>query len=134
MEVDVREKQLLTLEYHAVRNADIAYVATGPRGADRLHHRLLSADALQYRIRADTLRQILDAGQTFITALCHDVGRAKFQSEHLAFFVPAHGDDPFRAHLPRGEHGQQTYGSVAYDSNRHAWLHVRRVGGEPTRP
>src|SRR6266566_5860177 len=117
MKVDVREEQLLSLEFYVVRNADIAYVAPGPRGADRLHHRLLGADALQNCVCPETLRQILDADHTFITALRHDVCRAKLQSELLSFFVPAHGDDPFRAHLPGGEHGQQTYGSVADDSN-----------------
>src|SRR6266852_2624784 len=134
MKVDVREEQLLSLEFYVVRNADIAYVAPGPRGADRLHHRLLSADALQNCVCPETLRQILDADHTFITALRHDVCRAKLQSELLSFFVPAHGDDPFRAHLPGGEHGQQTYGSVADDSNRHAWPYVSCVGGKPPRP
>src|SRR5712692_2521167 len=134
MKVDVREEQLLTLEFYAVRNADIADVTTWSSGADRLHHRLLSADALQNRLCSHTLRQILDAGHTFITALRHDVCRAELQSELLSFFVAAHGDDPFRAHLPGGEHGQQTYGSVADDSNRHLWPYVRRFGGKPTRP
>jgi hypothetical protein len=76
MKVNVREEQLLTLEFHAVRNADITDVATWSGGADRLHHRLLRADALQYRIRPHILRQILDAGHTFITALRHDRSRA----------------------------------------------------------
>src|SRR6267143_5836866 len=134
MKVDVREEQLLTLEFHAVRNADIADVPTWSSGADRLHHRLLSADALQNCVCPETLRQILDADHTFIAALRHDLCRAKLQSELLSFFVPAHGDDPFRAHLPGRKHGQQTYGSVAYDSNRHAWPYVRRAGGKPTRP
>src|SRR5713101_5809311 len=134
MKVDVREEQLLTLEFHTVRNADIADVATWSSGPDRLHHRLLGADALQNRICPHTLRQILDAGHTVITALLHDVCRAKLQSELLSFFVAAHGHDPFRAHLPGGEHGQKTYSSVADDSNRHAWPYVRRVGGKPTRP
>src|SRR5437016_722423 len=134
MKVNVGEEQFLTFEFHAVRNADIAYVATGPRGADRLHHRLLSADALQYRIRTYTLRQILDAGHTFITALFYDVGRAELQSKLLSLFMAAHGDDPFCPHLPGGEHSQQTNGSVTYDSNSRAWLHVCRGGGEPTGP
>src|SRR5712692_5463936 len=105
MKVDVREEQLLTLEFHAVWNSDIADVATWSSGADRLHHRLLSADALQNRVCPHTLRQILDAGHTFITTLLHDVCRAKLQSELLSFSVPAHGDDPFRAHLSGGENG-----------------------------
>src|SRR5258708_20029728 len=134
MKVDVREEQLLTLEFHAVRNADIADVATWSSGADRLHHRLPSADALQNRVCPHTLRQILDAGHTFITALLHDVCRAKLQCELLSFFMPAHGDNPFRPHLPGGEHSQQTHGSVAYDRNRHAWLYVRRIRSEPARP
>src|SRR5437660_5722211 len=134
MKVDVREEQLLTVEFYAVRNADIADVATWSSGADRLHHGLLRADALQNRVCPHTLRQILDAGHTFITALLHDVCRAKLESELLSFFVPAHGDDPFRAHLPGGEHGLQTYGSVADDNNHHAWLYLRRVSGKPTRP
>src|SRR5205807_7537624 len=105
MKVDVREEQLLTVEFHAVRNADIADVATWSSGADRLHHRLLSADALQNRVCPHTLRQILDAAHTFIAALRDDVRRAKLQSEFLPRLVAAHGDDPFRAHLPGGEHG-----------------------------
>src|SRR6266581_8727165 len=134
MKVNVGEEQFITVEFHAVRNADITDIATGSRGADRLHHRLLSADTLQNGVCPHTPRQILNAGHTFITALLHDVCRAKLQSELLSLFVAAHGDDLFRAHLPGGEHGQQTYGSVANDSNRHAWPYVRRVGGKPTRP
>src|SRR5712692_5494107 len=38
MKVNVREEQLLSLEFHVMRNADIADVATLSCGADRLHH------------------------------------------------------------------------------------------------
>src|SRR5216683_2129424 len=103
MKVDVREEQLLTLEFYAVRNADIADVTTWSSGADCLDHRLLSADALQNRVCSHTLRQIVDAGHTFITALFHDVGRAELQSKLLSLFMAAHGDDPFCPHLPGGE-------------------------------
>src|SRR5260370_8345487 len=102
MKVDVREEQLLTLEFDPVRNADIADVAAGPRGAARLHHRLLSADPLQYRIRADTLRQILDAAHAFITALRHDVRSTKLHTKLLSLPLTAPDDEPSPPHpLPR---------------------------------
>src|SRR5260370_7856561 len=100
MKVDVREEQLLALEFYVVRNADIAYVAPGPRGANRLHHRLLSADALQNCVCPETLRQILDADHTFITALPHDVCLAKLHTELLSFFLPPHAAHPFHPPLP----------------------------------
>src|SRR5258708_29934960 len=109
VKVNVSEEQLLSLEFYVVRNADIAYVAAGPRGADRLHHRLLSADALQYRIRADTLRQILDAGHAFITALRHDFRSTKLHSNLLSLLVTAHGDDPFPPHALSADPNHQTY-------------------------
>jgi len=62
-----------------------------PMSRIRRHHRLLSADALRYRIRAHTFRQILDAGHPFITALRHDIRSTRLQSELLSVFVPAHG-------------------------------------------
>src|SRR5258708_3300103 len=120
MKVNVSEKQLLTLQFYVVRNVDLADVAAGSRGVDRLHHRLLSADALQYRICPHTLRQILNADHAFVTALRHDICRAKLQSKLLSLLVTAHGDDPFRPHLLRGEHSQQANAAITHDSNGHA--------------
>ena len=48
MQVHVREEQFRAIEPHAMRHADVADVAAGPGRVDRLHHRLLRADALQH--------------------------------------------------------------------------------------
>ena len=48
MQVNEIKEQLLSVEFNAVRDADVADVPAGPRGFDRLHHRLLGADAFQH--------------------------------------------------------------------------------------
>jgi hypothetical protein len=37
----VAEEQLLAIQFHPVRDSDMADVPSGPRGLDGLHHRLL---------------------------------------------------------------------------------------------
>src|SRR5437879_3344708 len=131
MKVDEREEQLLTLEFHVMRNADIVDVATGPGGADRLHHRFMGADALQHRICAYTLRHVFNTSYALISAFRHDIGHAEFQSKLLSLFMTAHGDDSLRTLLFRGEDRQEADGSVAHDSNRHARFHVGCILREP---
>src|SRR5439155_17632859 len=118
VELDVREEQLLTVERYTVRNADVTYIAAWARGIDRLHHRLLRANTLQHRIGTDSIGQFLDARNTFITSLNHNVGRSKFACEFLARRVAAHCDDSLRAHLFRGEHAKQSDRAVADHCNR----------------
>ena len=49
---------------------------------DRVHHRLLRADALQHCVGTDAASQVLDAGHTFVAAFGHDVGRAELTGKH----------------------------------------------------
>ena len=90
-----------------------------------------SADALQHRVRTDAVGQILDAGDAFVTALGHDVGRAELAGELLPRRVTAHRDDPLGTHLPGREHTEEADRAVTDDRDRPARLHVGRIGGEP---
>src|SRR2546422_10651755 len=101
VEVDVGEEQLLAVKLDPVRDPDVAHVAATASGLDRLHHRLLRTDALQHRVRTDSIGQLLDSLHAFITAFGHDVGRAEFASELLPRLVAAHRNDPPGAHLLR---------------------------------
>ena len=131
MQMDVGEEQLPPVEFHTVRDADIAHIPARAGGTDRLHHRFLRADALQHRVGADALGQLLDARDAFVAALGHDVGRAELACELLPRLVAAHGDDPLRAHLLGGEHAEQADRAVADDHDRRSRLHIGRVRGEP---
>src|SRR5882762_9412262 len=104
VQMHVGEKQLLTVEFDAVRNANVTYVTARARRSNGLHHRLLGADAFQHRVSADSVGQLLDSRNTFITSLSDNVGRTKFACELLARRVTAHRDDPFSTHLFSGEH------------------------------
>jgi hypothetical protein len=48
MQMDMRKEQLLAVKRHAMRHADVAHVSAWARGLDGLHHRLLSANALEH--------------------------------------------------------------------------------------
>lgn len=50
---------------------DVTHVAARARGIDRLHHRFLRANTLQYRIGSDSFGQLIDARNTFIASLNH---------------------------------------------------------------
>ena len=114
-----------------MEHADEPDVPAGSGGADGLHHRLLGADRLDDRVRADPIGEVLDPRHALVTAFDHDVGRAEFARELLPRLVTAHRDDPLGAHLLGGEHAEQANGAVTDDHDGRAWLHVRRVGGEP---
>src|SRR5437867_3929824 len=77
VEVDVREEQLLPSDLDAMRNTDVAHVSARVGGPDRLHHRLLRADALQHGVGAESVGQLLDTGDARVTPLGDDVGRAE---------------------------------------------------------
>ena len=111
-------KQLRAVEFHAVWHADVADRSTRSRGVDRLHHRLLRADTLEHRIRADALGQLLDALDAFVAALGHNVGRAKFARQRLPRVVATHRDDPFGTHLFRRQHAEQANSSITHDDDR----------------
>jgi hypothetical protein len=59
---DMLEEQLLPVERDPLRDADVAHVPALTGGMDRLHHRFLGADALQHRVGAEALGQILGYG------------------------------------------------------------------------
>ena len=125
-------EQLLAIQLDAVRNPDVADGPAGARGTDRLHHRLLCADAFEHGVSADSFRQVFDAGNCFVTALDYDIGCAELAGELLPWRVTAHRNDPARAHLFGGEDAEQPDRAVAHDRDCCARLHVRSNGGEPT--
>ena len=45
--------------------------------------------------------------------------------------MTAHRDDSLGSHLLSGQHGEEADRAVTYDRDRHARLHVSRIGGEP---
>src|SRR2546425_174340 len=132
VEVDVSEKQFLTVQFHSVRHADVPHMAAFTRSMDRLHHRFLGADALQHRVRTNSVGKLLYPVHTLITALRHDVSRAKLAGELLPRIATAHRDDPSCSHLTGGEHTKESHRAVTNDDDRVARLHIGCVRREPT--
>src|SRR3954471_17844356 len=128
---DVPEEQVCAIEYDAMRDTDVADRSARSCGPDRLLHRLLSANALEDRISADTVRQLLDPLDTFVAALGDDVSGAELACKLLARLVTAHRDDPLRAHLLRREHAEESDRAVTHDDDRRAGLDVRGIGRKP---
>src|SRR5262245_15412136 len=124
METDMCEKQLLAVELNAVRDADVANRTARPRGANRLHHGLLGAHALQSRIGADPVGQLLDAGDAVVSALGHDIGCAKLAGELLPMFVRTHSDDSRGTQPPALRGPVRRYSAVRrrYALNAPRWL------------
>jgi hypothetical protein len=60
----------------------------------------------------------LDRRHSLVAARVDDVGRAVLACQALPRLVPARGDDPLRAELLGGEHGEQTDRAVAGNSAR----------------
>src|SRR5664280_156546 len=67
-----------------VGDADVADVPTGPGGADGLHHRLLGADGLYDRVRAEPVGELLDLGDAVVAPGGDDVGGAELPGQSLA--------------------------------------------------
>lgn len=65
--MNMSKEQLFAIELDAVRDADVADVPTWAGSTDRLHYRFLGAYALQHRVRADAVGQILDASHSLVT-------------------------------------------------------------------
>jgi hypothetical protein len=76
VQVHMREEELLPRDLHVVEHADEPDVTAGPRGADGLHHRLLRADGLDDRVRAEPAGELLDPCRALLAALGHDLARA----------------------------------------------------------
>src|SRR4051794_17725021 len=103
----VTEEEIGAIEPHPVRNADVADRSARSRRPNRLLHRLLGANALEDRVGADAVRQLLDPLDAFVPTFGDDIRGAEFARELLAGFMPAHRNDPFGAHLLRREHAEE---------------------------
>src|ERR671935_111957 len=77
VQMDFREEQLLAGQFHAVGDADVADVTAEPGGADGLQHRLLGADGLNGRVRAEAVGELLDRRHARVAALGDDLARAE---------------------------------------------------------
>jgi hypothetical protein len=131
VQVHVAEEQLLPRQPDAVGNADVADMAPGAGGANGLHHRLLGADRLDNRVRAQPVSDFLDLGNPLVATLCNDVGCAVLAGQLLPWLVAAHRDDPLRPKLLGGQHGKQTNRAVTNHDNGLARADLCSVGGEP---
>src|SRR5215203_1231337 len=131
VQVHMREEELLPGDLHVVEHAHEPDVTACPRGADGLHHRLLRADGLHDRVRAEPAGELLDPLCALLAALGHDLGRAELPGEPLAGLVAAHRDDLLRAELIGGEHREQADGTVANDRHRLAWSGLGRHSAKP---
>src|SRR5438270_9672703 len=129
--MDVGKEQLLAVERNTVRHTDITYITARARGINRLHHGFLRSYAFQHRVGTDALGQILDARNTLIASLSHDVGSTELTGELLARRVTAHCDDPLRTHLSCGKHSQKTDCAITDHQNRRSRLHVGSVRRKP---
>src|ERR1700733_5592455 len=131
VQVDLGVEPLLARQLDVVGDSEVADVAAGPGRADGLHHRLLGADGLDDRVGTVPASHLLDARDGFVAALGDDVGGAVLERQLLARLVPAHRDDPRRAELPRGEHGEQANRAITDDRDR---LARPDVGGRRAEP
>jgi hypothetical protein len=59
-------------------------VSAGEGGLDRLQHRLLRPDRLDNRVRAQSVRELLDPGDALVAALLDDLGRSELARQALA--------------------------------------------------
>jgi hypothetical protein len=66
-------EQLLAIEFDSMRYTDIADGTTRAGGTDRLHHRLLRADALQHRVCTNSPCKLHDAGYPLLSSLRDNV-------------------------------------------------------------
>ena len=131
MEMNVTEEQLRSIEVHAVRYTDVRHKSTRAGRLNRLHHRFLRADALQHRVRSDSLRQFLDSRHSLFSALGHNIRRAELAGKLLPRLVPAHGNDSLGPHLPAESTASKPDRAVAHDDYGHTWLDVSCIRREP---
>jgi hypothetical protein len=82
-------------------------------------------------VRAETVGELPDPCCVLLAALGNDLGRAELLCEPLAGLVAAHGNDPFGAELPGGEHREQPHGAVSDYRHRLARSCLGRHGAEP---
>ncbi len=58
--MNVGHEDVVTTQRDLVRDTDVAHVPAGTRRSDGLHHRLLGADRLDHRMRAEAVGEVLD--------------------------------------------------------------------------
>jgi hypothetical protein len=87
--------------------------------------------ALDDRVGAEPVGEVLDPGHPVLAALGDDVGRAELAGKPLAGLVAAHGDDPVGAELAGGQHGQQPDRAVTDHRHRLVWA---GLGGHRPEP
>ena len=112
-------------------DADVADVTAGPGRADRLEHRLASADRLDGRVGAEPFGEVLDPGDAFVASLFDDVGGPVGEGQLLPGLVAAHEDDPLGAELAGGEDAVEPDGAVTDDHDGLAGPDLGGDGAEP---
>src|SRR3954452_1024469 len=117
VEVDLGEEQLVAGELDVVGDADVPDVAARAAGSDGLHHRLLGADGLDDRVRAESVGELRDARDAVGAAFLDDVGGADLAGQGLPVGVAAYGDDALGPELAGGEDAEEADGAVPDDSH-----------------
>src|SRR5207245_10355459 len=87
--------------------------------------RLLVADALKHRVRAEAAGQLADAFDGLVAAFADDVGCAEVAAEGGPVGVAAEQDDLLGAEPLRCDHAAEADRPVADDRNTVAWLDPR---------
>jgi hypothetical protein len=82
-------------------------------------------------VGAEPVGERLDPRDAVVAAFGDDVGSPVLQRELLAWFVAAHRDDPLRAQLLGGQHGEQADRAVTDHGDRLAGSDLRRDRTEP---
>src|SRR6185295_14948281 len=118
VEMDVGKEQLQARNVDAMADANETHVSAPTRGVNRLHRRLVRADGLDHRVRAEPAGELLDPGDAFVAALLDDVARAVEARLFLALRVMRHRNDPLGAKLPCSEHTHETHGPITNNGDR----------------
>jgi len=124
-------EQCLARQRDAVGDADVANVPAGAGGADGLHHRLLGADCLDDRVRAQAIGELSNLRHALAAAFGDDIRGAEVKRQLLARLVAADLDDPLRAELAGREDGEQADRSVTDDRDGLAGPGLGGDGAEP---
>lgn len=113
-----------------LRDADAADGAAGAGDLDCRFHRLLEADALEHRVGATAVGQLLDPHDRLRSALADDSGRSELARERNAVRVAAEEDDLLRivsSRHPGAVEGREAIGSVLSRRQRGEILRCRRA-------
>src|SRR5689334_5927126 len=86
VQMQVGKEQLCSIQFDSMRNANVAHEPTWTCRTDGLHHGFLRANALQYGISTDSIRQLFNPRNAIVTAFGYDVGRAELSREFLPWF------------------------------------------------